>query len=93
MNIKQFIKLAKPVINKSSLHEDAGSEGMLYKAIAPKGLKTFENEVFKIEDVKSENGVQTAQVSFAYPHDCGYAESVLLEALDGLESVKLELIY
>ena len=88
MNIPEYIAKAKKV-----LKEDAGSEGMQYIVEAKSGLKALDNEVLKIEEVKSENGVTTGKVIFTYPHDYGFALSTLKEHLEGLDLVALKLVY
>lgn len=88
MNIQEYIKYATKVLN-----EDAGSEGMQYKVVARKGLKSFENEVLTIDEVKQENGETSARVTFSFPHDYGYALSVITENLQDIEIVSLSLTY
>jgi hypothetical protein len=88
MNIKEYIQLAKKVLN-----EDAGSEGMMYQIAAKSGLKALETDIVKVYDLKSENGVTTANVSFAYPHDYGFALDTLKNLFENLDLVSLSLIY
>ena len=88
MNVPEYIKLAKQV-----LKEVAGSEGMNYIVEAKSGLKAIDNELLKIEEVKSENGISSANVTFAYPHDYGFALQTIKEQLEGIEIVALKLVY
>lgn len=88
MNVPEFVKLARKVLN-----EDAGSEGMVYKVHASTGLRAIENETFKIDEVANENGVTTGKVTFAYPHDYGFALNTIKENLEGINIVGLTLIY
>ena len=88
MNVPEFIKLAKQILN-----EDAGSEGMVYKVCAKSGLSALENEVLKIDEVKSENGATVAKVTFSYPHDYGFALNAIKENLENIDVISLSLVY
>jgi inorganic pyrophosphatase len=88
MNIPDYIKLVKKILN-----EDAGSEGLVYIVEAKSGLNAVENELLKIEEVKAENGIKSGKVTFAYPHDYGFALSTIQETLNGIDVVALKLVY
>ena len=88
MNIVEFNKAAKAILN-----EDAGSEGMSYVIEAKSGLKAVDTGVLKIDEVKSENGVSTANVSFVYAHDYGSAVQAIKEELKDIEITALKLVY
>lgn len=88
MNIVEFIKAAKATLN-----EDAGSEGMTYVVEAKSGLKAMETEIFKIDEVKSENGISSAKVTFVYPHDYGSALEAIKNALENIEITALKLVF
>ena len=88
MNVPEYIKLAKSILN-----EDAGSEGLEYIVEAKAGLKAIENEAIKIDEVKSENGISSARVSFAYPHDYGFALNAIKENLEGIDIIALKLVH
>lgn len=88
MNIPEYIKLAKKVLN-----EDAGSEGMQYKLQAKSGLKALQTDLMTIDEVKSENGVTTARVSFTYPQDYGFALNTIKENLENIDIVSLSLVF
>ena len=88
MNVPEYLKLAKKVLN-----EDAGSEGLVYQVSARSGLKAIDNDMLKINEIKSEDGISTAVVEFAYPQDYGFALSTIKENLEGIEIVSLSLIY
>lgn len=88
MNIPEYVKLAKKVLN-----EDAGSEGMMYQVKAKSGLKSVDTGVIKIADVKTEEGVSVGNASFAYPHDYGFALNAIKEALPDIEIIALNLVY
>ena len=88
MNVPEYIKLAKKILN-----EDAGSEGMVYEVEAKSGLKAVENEVVTINEVKSQNGVTVAKAHFAYPHDYGFALNAIKQLLEGIDIIALKLVY
>lgn len=88
MNIPEFVKLAKKVLN-----EDAGSEGMEYQIEAKSGLEAFENEVVKIVDVNTKDGVTTAKVLFSYPQDYGFAINTIKNVLPKIEIITFKLVY
>ena len=88
MNIPEYIKLAKKVLN-----EDAGSEGLVYMVEAKSGLNAIENDLVKIDEVKTENGVTSAKASFVYPHDYGFALQVIKELLENIDITSLSLVY
>ena len=88
MNIKEYLKLAKKV-----LKEDAGSEGLQYLVEAKSGLTKLENEVLTIDEVKEANGLTSARVTFAYPHDYGFALNAIKENLENIEITSLSLVY
>lgn len=88
MDIKQFIKYARKVLN-----EDAGSEGMQYKITAKSGLKSYKDDVLSIEDLVTEDGITSATISFTYPHDYGFAINTIKEVLQDIEIVSLSLVY
>lgn len=88
MNIPEYIAKAKQV-----LKEDAGSEGMQYIVEAKSGLKAIDNEILKIEEVKTENGITSGKITFGYPHDYGFALTTLKEHLENLDLVALRLVY
>lgn len=87
MNLSQYIKRAKSILN-----EHAGSEGFKYFVFAKSGLKAMKNENYEISEVVSENGVQKATVDFSYPRDYGFALNTLKEDLK-VEITGLQLIY
>lgn len=88
MNVPEYIKLAKRILN-----EDAGSEGMVYEVEAKSGLKAIENEIVAIDEVKSQNGITVARAQFAYPHDYGFALNAIKQLLEGIEITALKLVY
>ena len=88
MNIPEFVKLAKKVLN-----EDAGSEGMEYQIEAKSGLKEIENEQVKIVDVITKDGVTSARLLFSYPQDYGFAVNTIKNLLPELELIALKLVY
>ena len=88
MNIQEYLKLAKRV-----LKEDAGSEGMQYMVEAKSGLTKLENDLLTIDEVKTVNGVTSARVTFAYPHDYGFALNAIKENLKNVEITSLSLVY
>lgn len=88
MNVPEYIKLAKNILN-----EDAGSEGLEYIVEARSGLKAIDTNIVKIDEVKSQNGITSARVSFAYPHDYGFALNAIKENLEGIDIVTLKLVY
>ena len=88
MNIPEFVKLAKKVLN-----EHAGSEGMEYQLEAKSGLKTIETDQVKIVELNTKNGVTTAKVLFSYPQDYGFAVNTIKNVLPEIEIVTLKLVY
>lgn len=88
MNVPEYIKLAKAI-----LKEDAGSEGMVYEIAAKSGLKTIEHDLFKIEEIKTENGISKAKATFVYPQDYGFALNTIKEALEDIQIISLSLVY
>lgn len=88
MNIPEYVKLAKRVLN-----EDAGSEGLVYLVEAKSGLKAIENELVKIDEVATSNGITSAKASFVYPHDYGFALQTIKELLEGIDITALKLVY
>lgn len=88
MNIPEYIQLAKKVLN-----EDAGSEGMVYLVEAKSGLKAVENDIVKVTDVKTDNGVTSAKANFAFPQDYGFALNTIKELLEGIDIIALKLVY
>lgn len=89
MNIQELIELGKPVLAK--INEDAGSEGLKYKAYFNGSVSAVENEEFKIMNTGKQDSYTIAEVEFAYPHDCGLAMTALKRLYENVE--KLELIY
>lgn len=88
MNIPEYVKLAKKVLN-----EDAGSEGMVYLIEAKNGLKVLDNELVKIDEVVTKDGITTGKATFSYPQDYGFAVQTIKELLEGIEIVSLKLVY
>ena len=88
MNIQEYISYAKRVLN-----EDAGSEGMVYQVRAKAGLKPVETKSLVINEVVEQNGELVADVNFVYPHDYGFAVSMIKEALEDIELVAVTLVY
>lgn len=88
MNVPEYIKLAKKILN-----EDAGSEGMVYQVEAKSGLKAIEDKLVKIDEVKTENGVTVAKATFTYPQDYGFALQTIKNLLEGIDIVALKLVY
>lgn len=88
MNVPEYIKLAKKVLN-----EDAGSEGMQYIVEAKSGLAALENETLIIDEVKQENGLTSARVRFTFPHDYGFALNKIKENLENIDITSLKLVY
>ena len=88
MNVPEYIKLAKAI-----LKEDAGSEGMVYEIAAKSGLKAIEHDLFKIEEIKTENGISKAKATFVYPQDYGFALNTIKEALEDIQIISLSLVY
>lgn len=89
MNIQELIELGKPVLAK--INEDAGSEGLKYKAYFSGPVSVTENEEFRIMNTGKQDSYTIAEVEFAYPHDCGLAMTTLKRLYENVE--KLELIY
>ena len=52
-----------------------------------------ENELVKIDEVKTENGITSAKASFVYPHDYGFALQVIKELLENIDITALSLVY
>lgn len=88
MNIPEYLQAARKVLN-----EDAGTEGMVYVVEAKAGLKQIDNDRVVIDNVKSENGIASADVKFAYPHDYGFALNAIKDLLPEIEIVALKLVY
>ena len=88
MNIPDYIKLAKRV-----LHEDAGSEGMMYKLVAKTSIRPVETDLFTITEVEKEDDMNTAIVRFTYPRDYGYALNTIREAFEDIDITSLSLVY
>ena len=88
MNIPEYVKLAKKILN-----EDAGSEGMVYQIKAKSGLKTVDTDILKINDVKNEGDIFVGTATFTYPHDYGFALNTINENLPDIEIVALNLVY
>ena len=88
MNVPEYLKLAKKVLN-----EDAGSEGLVYTISAKSGLKAIDNDMLKINEIKTENGIATATVEFSYPQDYGLALATIKEHLEGIDIISLSLVY
>lgn len=88
MNVQEFIKYAKRVLN-----EDAGSEGMAYKISAKSGLKAYSDDKMTINEVKTVNDGTEASVQFTYPHDYGFALQSIKDALGDIQITSLTLLY
>jgi hypothetical protein len=91
MNLNEFIKVAKPIVAR--LDEHAGSEGLEYVVYAKSGLKNLKVSEFEISETKSADGKQMGKLVFDFPHDAGFAESVVNENLPGIQDLTLELIF
>ena len=74
----------------AKINEDAGSEGLKYKAYFSGPVSVTENEEFKIMNTGKQDSYTIAEVEFAYPHDCGLAMTTLKRLYENVE--KLELI-
>lgn len=89
MNIEELIKLGRPILKK--LNEDAGSEGLKYKAYFNGSINIVEDSEFKIVEIGKDDTYVIAEVEFIYPHDCGLALTTIKNLYENVE--KLELIY
>lgn len=88
MNLADLIAKGKRI-----LLEHAGSEGFVYILKTSNTLSPVDNNILKLTDIKTEDGITIARLEFKVNRDYGFALNSLKAVLGDIDVKSLELVY